>query len=114
MQSQWQWQWGYWGCRPCRHQPAPGRCHGYCTAAPADTRTSATSTRAARAPLDPPTIHTLQECIRALLPPQLAAFSRAFRSAFQVPDAIPSIAGLITEHRHQLWIQRYLGQPIAS
>ena len=81
---------------------------------PADTRTSATSTRAARATLDPPTIHTLQECIRALLPPQLAAFSRAFRLAFQVPDSTPTIAGLITEQRHQLWIERYLGQPLAS
>jgi hypothetical protein len=46
-----------------------------------------------------------------LLPPQLAAFSRAFRRAFQVPSEIPSIAGLITEQRHQLWIQRYLNQP---
>jgi hypothetical protein len=81
---------------------------------PADTRSSATSTRAARASLDPPTIHTLQECIRALLPPQLAAFCRAFRLAFQVPDSTPTIAGLITEQRHQLWIQRYLGQPLAS
>ena len=81
---------------------------------PADTRSSATSTTAARAPLDPPTIHTLQECIRALLPPQLAAFCRAFRLAFQVSDSTPTIAGLITEQRHQLWIQRYLGQPLAS
>ncbi len=81
---------------------------------PADTRSSATRTRAARTPLDPPTINTLQECIRALLPPQLAAFCRAFRLAFQVPDSTPTIAGLITEQRHQLWIQRYLGQPLAS
>jgi hypothetical protein len=81
---------------------------------PADTRTSATSTRAARAPLDPPTIHTLQECIRALLPPQLAAFCQAFRLAFQVPESTPTIARLITEQRHQLWIERYLGQPLPS
>jgi hypothetical protein len=45
-----------------------------------------------------------------LLPRQLAAFSRAFRSAFQVPDSTPSIAGLITEQRHRLWIERYLEQ----
>ena len=62
------------------------------------------------AALDPDTIAALQERIRALLPPQLAAFSRAFRSAFQVPDSTPSIAGLITEHRHRLWIERYLEQ----
>jgi hypothetical protein len=28
-----------------------------------------------------------------------------------VPSEIPSIAGLITEQRHQLWIQRYLNHP---
>ena len=62
------------------------------------------------AALDPATIAALQERIRALLPPQLAAFSRAFRSAFQVPDSTPSIAGLITEHRHRLWIEDFLGR----
>jgi DNA recombination protein Rad52 len=62
------------------------------------------------APLDPNTIRTLQERIRALLPPQLEAFCRAFRTAFQVPEEITSIAGLITEQRHRLWIQQYLNQ----
>jgi hypothetical protein len=62
------------------------------------------------AALDPATIANLQERIRALLPPQLAAFSRAFRSAFQVPDSTPSIAGLITEQRHRLWIEDFLGR----
>ncbi len=60
--------------------------------------------------LDPATIATLQERIRALLPPQLAAFSRAYRTAFQVPDSTPSIAGLITEHHHRLWIEDFLGR----
>jgi|GEM_PF-540163 len=60
--------------------------------------------------LDPATIAKLQERIRALLPPQLAAFSRAFRTAFQVPDSIPSIAGLITEQRHRLWIEDFLAR----
>jgi|LakMenEpi03Aug12_release.lakeMendotaPanAssembly.Ray.scaffolds.fasta_scaffold00252_27 hypothetical protein len=59
---------------------------------------------------DPATIAALQERIRALLPPQLAAFSRAFRSAFQVPDSTPSIAGLITEQRHRLWIEDFLAR----
>jgi hypothetical protein len=62
------------------------------------------------APLDPPTIRSLHERIRGLLPPQLAAFSQAFRRAFQVPAEIPTIAELITEQRHQLWIHRYLNQ----
>ena len=44
------------------------------------------------------------------LPPQLAAFSRAYRTAFQVPDSTPSIAGLITEHHHRLWIEDFLGR----
>ena len=65
---------------------------------------------AADAPLDPATIQPLQERIRSLQPPQLAAFSQAFRAAFHVPDAIPSIAGLITEQRHRLWIEQFLSQ----
>ena len=60
--------------------------------------------------LDPATIAALQERIRALLPPQLAAFSRAFRTAFQVPESTPSIAGLITEQRHRLWIEDFLAR----
>jgi hypothetical protein len=70
----------------------------------------ATTSPANEAALDPATIATLQERIRALLPPRLAAFSRAFRTAFQVPDSTPSIAGLITEHRHRLWIENFLGR----
>jgi hypothetical protein len=66
------------------------------------------------APLDPPTIRSLQDRIRGLLPPQLAAFSRAFRSAFQVPESMPSIAGLITEQRHRAWIQQYLAQGLGQ
>ena len=45
-----------------------------------------------------------------MLPPQLAAFSRAFRTAFQVPESTPSIARLITEQRHRLWIEDFLGR----
>ncbi len=66
------------------------------------------------APLDPPTIRSLQDRIRGLMPPQLAAFSRAFRSAFQVPESTPSIAGLITEQRHRAWIQQYLAQGLGQ
>jgi len=69
-----------------------------------------TTSPANEAALDPATIAALQERIRALLPPQLAAFSRAFRSAFQVPDSTPSISGLITEHRHRLWIEDFLAR----
>ena len=66
------------------------------------------------APLDPPTIRSLHERIRGLLPPQLAAFSQAFRRAFQVPETTPSIAGLITEQRHRAWIQQYLAQGLGQ
>ena len=69
---------------------------------------------APHAPLDPPTIRSLQDRIRGLLPPQLAAFSRAFRSAFEVPESTPSIAGLITEQRHRAWIQQYLAQGLGQ
>jgi hypothetical protein len=74
----------------------------------------ATQGPAPHAPLDPPTIRSLQDRIRGLLPPQLAAFSRAFRSAFQVPESTPSIAGLITEQRHRAWIQQYLAQGLGQ
>jgi hypothetical protein len=83
-----------------RPQPVPN-------GAPTRTKTNSPANEAA---LDPATIAALQERIRALLPPQLAAFSRAFRSAFQVPESTPSIAGLITEHRHRLWIEDFLGR----
>ena len=83
-------------------------------AQPAQTPTPALASAQAQpapdAPLDPPTIRSLHERIRGLLPPQLAAFSQAFRRAFQVPAEIPTIAELITQQRHQLWIQRYLSQ----
>ncbi|MEI6616554.1 MAG: Rad52/Rad22 family DNA repair protein [Cyanobium sp. ELA507] len=75
-----------------------------------NSASTGTTGPASEAALDPATIAALQERIRALLPPQLAAFSRAFRSAFQVPDSTPSIAGLITEQRHRLWIEDFLAR----
>jgi len=74
----------------------------------AATPTTPEPVAAPDAPLDPPTIRSLQERIKALLPPQLEAFRRAFRAAFHVPDTTASIAGLITEQRHRRWIQHYL------
>jgi hypothetical protein len=81
---------------------------------PAGAQPQAAPAPAPDAPLDPPTIRSLQEHIRGLLPPQLAAFSSAFRSAFKVPESTPSIAGLITQQRHRLWIQRYLAQGLGQ
>ena len=60
--------------------------------------------------LDSATIQQLQERIRSLAPEQVAAFSQAFRSAFQVPESTPSIAGLITEQRHSHWIEQCLSR----
>jgi hypothetical protein len=97
------------GSSGTRHSTTPAaiaRPQPAATNAPSGARGDATGDSA----LDPATIANLQERIRALLPPQLAAFSRAFRSAFQVPDSTPSIAGLITEHRHRLWIEDFLGR----
>jgi hypothetical protein len=91
--------------------PTAGAATPAATARPQAAPTSAPAARtAATTRLDPATIEALQKRLRALLPPQLAAFSRAFRSVFQVPDATPSISGLITEQRHLAWIQRYLTQ----
>jgi len=94
------------GTRPTTAPAAIARPQTAATNAPTGTRGGATGGSS----LDPATIANLQERIRALLPPQLAAFSRAFRSAFQVPDSTPSIAGLITEQRHRLWIEDFLGR----
>jgi hypothetical protein len=65
-------------------------------------------------PLDPAVIAQLQERIKALAPARLEAFSKGFRSAFQVPDAVPSLAGLITTSRHQRWIEGFLAEAASA
>jgi hypothetical protein len=96
------------GTNGTRHSTAPA---AIARPQPAASHASiGTISPANEAALDPATIANLQERIRALLPPQLAAFSRAFRTAFQVSESTPSIAGLITEQRHRLWIENFLGR----
>jgi hypothetical protein len=97
------------GSSGTRHSTTPAAIARPQPAVPNSASTGTTGP-ANEAALDPATIAALQERIRALLPPQLAAFSRAFRSAFQVPDSTASIAGLITEQRHRLWIEDFLGR----
>jgi hypothetical protein len=97
------------GSSGTRHSTTPAaiaRPQAAATNAPTGSRGSSTGDSS----LDPATIAALQERIRALQPTQLAAFSRAFRTAFQVPESTPSIAGLITEQRHRLWIEDFLGR----
>jgi DNA recombination protein Rad52 len=65
-------------------------------------------------PLEPAVIAGLQERIKALAPARLEAFSKGFRSAFHVPDAVPSLAGLITTSRHQRWIEGFLAQSVVA
>jgi DNA recombination protein Rad52 len=74
----------------------------------------ATTVAVADTSLDPAVIAQLQERIKALAPARLEAFSKGFRSAFQVPDAVPSLAGLITTSRHQRWIDGFLAQSAAA
>jgi hypothetical protein len=62
------------------------------------------------APLEPTAIAALQERLRALAPGHREAFSRSFRSAFQVPEATPSVAGLIKQERHRIWIEEFLAK----
>ena len=45
---------------------------------------------------------------RHWIPARLEAFAKGFHSAFQVPDAVPSLAGLITTSRYQRWIEGFL------
>jgi hypothetical protein len=61
-------------------------------------------------PLEPAAIAALHERLRALAPGHREAFSRAFRSAFQVPEATPSVAGLINQERHRIWIEEFLAK----
>ena len=87
------------------------------SAAPTTTATSAPHAQkapeaVADAPLEPPVIAGLQERIKALPPARLEAFSKGFRAAFQVPEAQPSLAGLITTSRHQRWIEGFLAEVI--
>jgi DNA recombination protein Rad52 len=85
-------------------------------ASPAPVLTAAKQPKAelADAPLQPAAITRLHEQIKALAPAQLEAFSKGFRAAFQVPEAQPSLAGLITTSRHQRWIESFLAQSAAA
>jgi hypothetical protein len=78
------------------------------TSAPTSAPTSQAS--GPDAPLEPTAIAALQERLRALAPGHREAFSRAFRSAFQVTDATPSVAGLITQESHRIWIEEFLAK----
>jgi hypothetical protein len=60
--------------------------------------------------LDPAIALQLQEQLKTLSPRHRDAFSRAFRAAFQVPDSTPSVAGLIRQERHRIWIQEFLAK----
>jgi len=74
------------------------------------TTDKAVPAEAPEAPLPPTAISQLHEQIKALAPARLEAFSKGFRVAFQVPEAQPSLAGLITTSRHQRWIEGFLAQ----
>ena len=60
--------------------------------------------------LDPAIALQLQEQLKSLSPRHRDAFSLAFRAAFQVPDSTPSVAGLIRQERHRIWIQEFLAK----
>jgi DNA recombination protein Rad52 len=77
---------------------------------PVAAATQSPSAERADAPLQPSAITGLQEQIKALAPARREAFSKGFRAAFQVPDAQPSLAGLITTSRHQRWIESFLAE----
>ena len=82
--------------------------------APVPTGTKQPSSGMADSPLQPAAISRLQEQIKALGPARLEAFSKGFRAAFHVPDAQPSLAGLITTSRHQRWIEGFLAEAASA
>jgi hypothetical protein len=87
-------------------------------AAPSPTANSRTASSLRQWPPDP--IHRpscsigarhalqLQEQLKALSPHHRDAFSRALRAALRVPDSTPSVAGMIRQVRHRIWIQKFL------
>jgi DNA recombination protein Rad52 len=81
---------------------------------PVPSGTSHPSSGMTDAPLQPAAVSRLQEQIKALPAAQLEAFSKGFRAAFQVPDAVPSLAGLITTSRHQRWIEGFLAEAASA
>jgi DNA recombination protein Rad52 len=83
-------------------------------AKPLAAATKTPPAQAPDAPLQPSAITGLQDRIKALAPAQLEAFSKGFRAAFQVPEAQPSLAGLITTSRHQRWIEGFLAESAAA
>ena len=84
------------------------------TPAPVPDGAKHPSSGMAEAPLQPAAITRLQEQIKALAPARLEAFSKGFRAAFHVPDAQPSLAGLITTSRHQRWIEGFLAEAASA
>jgi hypothetical protein len=74
------------------------------------TKTAQQQPEPVAAPLEPAVITGLQTRIKALPPARLEAFARGFRTVFQVPDAQPSLAGLITTTAHQRWIEGFLAE----
>jgi Cd2+/Zn2+-exporting ATPase len=70
----------------------------------------ASSTLSPDAPLDRTAIAALLEQLKALAPGQKEAFARAFRTAFQVSQDTPSVAPLILQERHRIWIAEFLAK----
>jgi hypothetical protein len=62
------------------------------------------------APLDRTAIAALLEQLKALAPGHKEVFARAFRTAFQVPQDTPSVAPLILQERHRIWIEEFLAK----
>jgi hypothetical protein len=62
------------------------------------------------APLDRTAIEALLEQLNALAAGHRDAFARAFRTAFQISQDTPSVAPLILQERHRIWIAEFLAK----
>ncbi|WP_411872148.1 RAD52 family DNA repair protein [Vulcanococcus limneticus] len=94
---------------PAAGPTAPRSVSAAAVARPATARPTPAA-EAAAASLDQATIQALQERIKALPVSRRDSFAKGFRAAFQVPEAQPSLAGLITTARHREWIEAFLGE----
>jgi hypothetical protein len=70
----------------------------------------ATPALSPEAPLDRTAIEALLEQLKALAAGHRDAFARAFRTAFQVSQDTPSVAPLILQERHRIWIEEFLAK----
>jgi hypothetical protein len=90
--------------------PPKGQGQRSSTQATAGPQPPASPTLSPDAPLDRDAFATLQEQLKALAAGHCDAFARPFRTAFQVALDTLSVAPLILQERHRIWIEEIIAK----